>query len=72
MEKNIPDPDSGQDLDPDNLGYTTSLPGRCNQPNIFAHIFLDFGPWVPTFATDPSDRVGYRVGSSGTPPLVIN
>ena len=51
-EKHL-DPKSGWDLDPDKLGCTMSCRGDINQPKFFMCFFLDFGPRLPTFATDP-------------------
>ena len=43
------------------------LLGICNQPKIFVRVFLDFYYLIPDFEKNPNRRVGYRVGSSGTP-----
>ena len=65
-----PDPKSGQDLDPDKPGCTMSCRGNEIDPN-FHSLFGGFRSPIPDFCNQPlSRRVGYRVGSSGTNPLI--
>ena len=63
-KENHPDPKSGWDLDPDKPVCVTSCHGGLTDP-AFLHAFSCFSSLIPRLRS--SHKVGYRVGSSGTP-----
>ena len=63
-EENDPNPQSGQDLDPDKLVYAMACRGNVTNPTFLRIFFVVFIPESPSFRTDP--RASCRVGSSGT------
>ena len=70
--ENHPYPKSGQDLDPDKPGSTTSCRGDETNPNVLRVFFWIFCPQVPTFVTD-SRVIESVVGSApvGHPHMIL-
>ena len=68
--ENPPDPKSGWDFDAVKLGCATSCWGDKTDPT-FLCFFSGFEVLTSDFSNrSKSHRVGYRVNSSGTPPLL--